>query len=121
CKLHKSATPAAGGIAVFVATLLAVALVPFINGGEEISGFPSTGLIGVLLACSMIVAVGVLDDAFGMRGRQKLAGQLCAALTLCYFGLVINNVQIFSWEIQLGLLAVPFTVIWLLGAINAIN
>ena len=36
-------------------------------------------------------------------------------------GLVIRNVHIFGWDIELGLLAVPLTLFWLLGAINALN
>ena len=35
--------------------------------------------------------------------------------------LVIKKVGIFDTEIELGLLALPFTLFWLLGAINAVN
>ena len=62
-----------------------------------------------------------VDDAIGLRGRQKLAGQIVAICVLCWSGMTIQNLRLFDWEIDLGLLAVPFTVCWLLGAINAMN
>ena len=63
----------------------------------------------------------MLDDAVGLRGRQKLLGQLfaCSILVLC--GLVIDRVQFFGWTIELGLISIPVTLIWLLAAINSIN
>jgi UDP-GlcNAc:undecaprenyl-phosphate GlcNAc-1-phosphate transferase len=50
-----------------------------------------------------------------------LLGQLfaCSILVLC--GLVIDRVQFFGWTIELGLISIPVTVIWLLAAINSIN
>lgn len=120
-KLHQGATPVGGGLAVFFATVAAVVLIPFVIDSQSEILARGGELLGILLACCIIVAVGVMDDVFGMRGKQKLAGQICAALTLCCFGLIINNVRIFNWEIELGLLAIPFTVAWFLGAINAIN
>ena len=38
-----------------------------------------SNLLGAGIACSWIVALGLLDDRFGLRGRQKLAGQIVAA------------------------------------------
>ncbi len=36
-------------------------------------------------------------------------------------GLMIDSVQLFGFKVELGLLAVPFTLFFLLGAINALN
>ena len=68
-----------------------------------------------------IVTVGLIDDRFHLRGRQKLFGQFVAAGLLVSGGLVVRSVHLFSLDIDLGILAVPFTMFWLIGAINALN
>jgi len=65
--------------------------------------------------------VGLLDDRFGLRGRQKLVGQIIAASLFLLTGLRIESLQLLGCPIELGLLAIPFTLIWLLGSINALN
>jgi UDP-GlcNAc:undecaprenyl-phosphate GlcNAc-1-phosphate transferase len=76
---------------------------------------------GFLMASLMLVAVGVVDDWHGMRGRHKLFAQILAALLLTSQGLEIRQLELLGWTIDLGVMAVPFTVFWLLGAINALN
>ena len=78
-------------------------------------------LLGASAACSWIVVLGLLDDRFGLRGRQKLAGQVVAALALIASGVLIQRIGLFGMEIDLGLLAIPVTVLWLTGAVNALN
>src|SRR5437868_1501159 len=34
---------------------------------------------------------------------------------------VVLRLRLFDWQVELGLLAVPFTAFWLLGAINSLN
>ena len=46
---------------------------------------------------------------------------MLAASIVMGSGVLVRNVQVFGWDIELGLLAVPFTLFWLLGAINALN
>src|SRR5262249_14448388 len=36
-------------------------------------------------------------------------------------GLVVERVRLFHYHLEFGLLAIPFTIFWLLGAINALN
>jgi UDP-GlcNAc:undecaprenyl-phosphate GlcNAc-1-phosphate transferase len=36
-------------------------------------------------------------------------------------GVVVERISLFGWDIELGLLAIPFTLFWLLGAINSLN
>ena len=78
-------------------------------------------LLGAFVACSWIVTLGLLDDRFGLRGRQKLAGQVVAAAVVVASGVLIRRVGLFGMEIDLGLLAAPLTLMWLIGAINAVN
>jgi UDP-GlcNAc:undecaprenyl-phosphate GlcNAc-1-phosphate transferase len=68
-----------------------------------------------------IVLLGVADDRFGLRGRQKLVGQVVICLSIIAFGFSIDQVQIFGLSIDMGLLAWPVTLLWLLLCINSMN
>src|SRR5205807_1389750 len=84
-------------------------------------GEDSFRLYGLALAALAIAVLGVADDYRCLRGRHKLLGQIVAALILTQFHWVIRSVRVFDWEVELGLLALPFTVLWLLAAINSLN
>ena len=121
-KLQKAPIPLGGGIAVFIATIAAVATcLPAMAIGPDAPRDPILFLYGLLAATLTIVAVGLMDDRFGLRGRQKLVGQSVAVSFLVLSGLVVERIHLFGLQIDLGLLAVPFTFFWMLGAINALN
>lgn len=121
-KLHAGAIPLGGGVVVFSAAALTLGLTILVGlpGSDVLSRHPRF-LWGLAGASAFICAAGLLDDRFDLRGRQKLAAQVVAVLVLAVAGLVIEEVELFGWHIRLGLLAVPFTMFWLLGAINALN
>jgi len=121
-KMHANAIPVAGGVAILLSTVAALAAAaavpgPFRDHLDE-QGY---NLLGLLLAAVIICAVGVADDLGCLRGRHKLFGQLLAVALVTSFGLVVRRIHLFHWQVELGLLAVPFTIFWLLGAINAFN
>ncbi len=121
-KLHAKATPLGGGAAVFLATALVVAALaampnPWQAGLDRIR----SDLIALLLAAGLVVVIGLIDDRLQLRGRQKLLGQCLAVAVLVANGLVIQRFAVFGYQVDLGLLAVPFTFFWLLGAINSVN
>jgi len=75
----------------------------------------------VFVASVLICGVGLLDDLIQIRGRQKLAGQVVASLVLVLAGLRIETVEIFGSQWELGVVSIPFSMLWLLAAINAMN
>jgi UDP-GlcNAc:undecaprenyl-phosphate GlcNAc-1-phosphate transferase len=122
-KIHKEPIPVAGGVAVYLAataTLLAALwLAPVVRTSL---GESSATFMSLFLAASVIAAVGLIDDLRGMRGRYKVAGQILAALIVIIVGgVVVSKVTILNVHIDLGDWAVPFTLFWLLGAINSLN
>lgn len=122
-KLHTHAIPLGGGLAVFLATTTVLAplfLVPNAWIAALKPGDPRDRLT-LLLAAAVIVLLGLVDDRLQLRGRQKLLGQLIAITILVSSGLVIESFALFGYKIDLGLLALPFTYFWLLGAINSVN
>jgi UDP-GlcNAc:undecaprenyl-phosphate GlcNAc-1-phosphate transferase len=121
-KLHRTPIALGGGVAAFLATL-GVILVLFAVRMDVQTPLREgrSDVMGLLLAATILVVVGVVDDAIGLRSRQKLLGQFVACSTLILSGLVIERLQFFSWTVHLGPLSVPVTLLWLLAAINAIN
>jgi UDP-GlcNAc:undecaprenyl-phosphate GlcNAc-1-phosphate transferase len=114
--MHDHVTPVAGGLAVIIAASGAVA------GGMIAPGFLAEELIssyrflaGLFLGVCAIAAVGVIDDFGWLRGRHKLIGQTLAATIVIGSGLCVRQVQVFGWDLELGPLALPFTLLWWLS------
>jgi UDP-GlcNAc:undecaprenyl-phosphate GlcNAc-1-phosphate transferase len=78
--------------------------------------------IGLFVAAVMITIVGLVDDRFNLRARYKLLGQLAAVLVLILGGgFLVQRIGMFGAVIELGLMAVPCTALWLLACMNALN
>jgi UDP-GlcNAc:undecaprenyl-phosphate GlcNAc-1-phosphate transferase len=121
-KMQARGIPAAGGVAVLLATALAPTLLMAVSPAVlDAFAEQAHALLGLLLASLIICAVGVADDCGWLRGRHKVLGQLLAVAIVIGFGLEVRSIRLFNWQIELGFLAVPFTVFWLLGAINSLN
>ena len=75
------------------------------------------------LSFTVIFATGVIDDVFQLKPKQKLAGQVLAALIACVGGLRIGVIvnPFAPGEITLGWLAYPITVVYLVAFTNIIN
>ncbi len=121
-KSHKDAVALGGGVAVFLAATVTFA-VEFLSSARLQDGLDSEKpfLGGLLAACVWIVCLGLYDDCYGMKGRFKLLGQLIATLIVIRSGLQIHGFNALGYEIQLGMFSIPFTIFWLLGAINSLN
>ncbi len=119
-KLHVRIVARAGGVAVLLAMLTgcALALVAYARPLGMAHIFP---FAGITLAMLGICGLGLADDIWTLRGRQKLLGQILLALGLTSTGFVVNSIRIFGFDIQLGLAAIPLTVVWLLATTNALN
>lgn len=112
--------PRMGGIAVCLATtaaLGAAALFPGRAAGASESAF----LVGTLVAGWMIFAAGLLDDLFNLRPATKLAAQCIAALVAYGAGFRIEEISFAGLSVQVGLLSLALTVLWIVGVVNAFN
>lgn len=119
-KLHKAPMALGGGIAVCIGALVALGGALAI-AGAAVPAADAFFLPAFFVTAVAICALGVIDDRWRLRGRQKLIGQLAIVLVLTWCGLRIDTIEALGLRIDLGLLAVPFTLFWLLGAINALN
>jgi UDP-GlcNAc:undecaprenyl-phosphate/decaprenyl-phosphate GlcNAc-1-phosphate transferase len=121
-KLHAQPIPLGGGVAIVAACVLTLgALTVFPNTWQDELQADLWYLLGFAVSVAIICVVGLIDDRFTLRGRQKLAGQVLAIAVLIASGLVIQKFSIFDYTVDLGMLAIPFTAFWLLGAVNALN
>ena len=94
-----------GGLAIYLSFLLALALtVQF-----------SRETLGLLLAGSIVVLVGLVDDLGSLRPWTKLAGQAVAVAVLVKSGIFIKLTFI------PGPVAIALSIVWLLACTNAFN
>lgn len=126
-KLHRAAIPLVGGIAVFLATAASIILgiqaagwLPPEVGGQLWIGEPSE-ILGLVLGSLFLLLVGVVDDSAGIRGRQKLLGQILAVTILVSFGYRFEGLSIWGFQIEFGIFSVLVVYAWMLAAINSIN
>ena len=118
--------PRFGGIGIaggFVAVLLLLAFVPLKAKGIDLRTLLGGNLGVVLLGGSAACLLGFWDDLFVIRARYKFAGQVGIALLTVVYGPVVESVNLpfFGTQISLGALAIPLTMLWIVGLMNAIN
>ncbi len=144
-KLHNAAIPMVGGVAVLLTMILAIPLsvyggaecqflfgqmmenllarMPFDLDSHQLTVRSSDyfELTGLLVGSIILVGVGVLDDRFQLRGRQKLFGQAVAVTTLIIFGYHFSEITVAGFKIEFGIFSVLFVYAWVLAAINSVN
>ena len=116
--VHTEITPRWGGVAMWLsmgATLLMV------HNLELVGKAYSRELLGIFLAATFVLLIGVLDDRFELDAVTKLAGQGLAAAILLFFGIQI------LWLPIDGIIVLPtnigqlLTVMVVIVIINAVN
>lgn len=119
-KSHGTPTPLVGGLAIFSGLVIGFFLCrdgPAIPSDAEIYSFFGAGLL--------LVTVGVIDDFLELSPLVKFIAQIFAALLMIFgAGVVLTDLGALTPDgslLQLGVLAVPFTVFATLGIINALN
>lgn len=121
-KLHIKAVPLTGGPTLVVSIFAGIAASFF---ADPLVLHDTRGdarfLFCLAAASAIIVTVGILDDRYGLRGRQKMAGQMLAACLMLPSGIVIDQLSVFGFTIQFGDLGFLVTLFWILGAVNALN
>ncbi len=122
-KLHSNAVALGGGLAVFLSVGITFALM---LSGDRYWGDGLLGTLGsqwylLFSAAGVLMLVGLLDDAFTLRGRQKLLFQILVVVSVVGGGTLVQSINLFGYPINLGVFAYPLTVLWLLAAINALN
>ena len=79
----------------------------------------SRGLKGVALGATIVVIIGLLDDAFDLPAVVKLAGQVAGGRHGIVYGVVLNVVPF--WIPGGAWLNVLLTLLWFLTVTNALQ
>lgn len=104
-KQHREPVAYLGGLAIYLSFLLALALT--VRFSRE--------TLGLLLAGSIVVLVGLVDDLGSLKPWTKLAGQTVAVLVLVKSGIYIQLTFIPEP------VAIALSIAWLLACTNAFN
>lgn len=121
-KVHTDPTPTAGGGAMYVAFLIAMAVASRMPGFGEVFQ-RSTEPLGVVLGATAIFGVGLLDDVREVSAPAKVAGQVFAGSILYLFGVTMFYFQVpFAGFISLSADLEPLlTAAWVCVITNAVN
>ena len=119
-KLHANAIPLVGGIVVFLSALFSIVVTLSVYKIEYREA-DFIELFGLLVATTTLLVVGILDDRFNLRGRQKLLGQFIAVTVLVLCGYQFTEVAFAGFTIPLGMFSVFVIYAWCLAAINSVN
>ena len=115
-KNHQNVIPLIGGICIFLACGLSL----FVFGATQ-----NQDLRPLVVAASLFLFLGVLDDQFDFKASIKLLAQITISfMFISSTGLQISNFGspfglVHSFE--LGVLSLPFTILSIVGLTNAFN
>ncbi len=121
-RVHQRPTPYGGGLAMWLAVLAGMgtawalpAFRPVFSGSSE--------PLGVVVAGSVILVVGLIDDARDMSAPAKVAGQVLAASVLVLLGVTMFQFKIpLAGFFVLSPAVTPLlTAVWVIVITNAIN
>lgn len=115
-RIHNHPIPRMGGLAIFLGFVLSTLV--FVD--------MSTPVMGLLVGAVIIAVMGAVDDIVALNAWVKLAFQILAAFVAVRCGIVIDAVSNPNFisevnTIHVGYLAVPLTVLWIVGCTNAVN
>jgi len=119
--VHKVPLPTMGGIAMYlglIAALLASQVLPFFRQLNLVNHSAA-----VLVTCTLMLGLGVIDDARSIQPLTKLVAQIFIAGVLVLLGVVLSYFWLpgFGLFILSGDLPVVITIIWVVAVANAVN
>ena len=122
-KLHTGLIPRIGGLAMFVSMALATGLgFAVLSLLERLAAAPAGPLAAAAVGVAMIFGVGLYDDFVPLRARTKLFLQIFAATIVAASGMRVDSIAIpLLGDLNLGGMAVPLTVFWIVGMTNSVN
>ena len=113
-KDHVGAIPLIGGIAIWIAFTISLLFIGI-----------TLKLAILLVSGGLLTLVGAVDDVKDLPPKWRLALHIVAALIMSVFGGVVvyslGDLLIPGTELNLGVLAIPFTVFAVVAMVNAAN
>jgi UDP-GlcNAc:undecaprenyl-phosphate GlcNAc-1-phosphate transferase len=120
--IHDRPTARLGGVAMAAGFAVSAVIFTLLWPQGRDTGFGTSQiviLVGLALGTTAIMA---FDDVRQLRASVKFANQVVIAVAAVLLGIAITSVNLGGGHvIQLGLLAVPVTIVWLVGMQNTMN
>lgn len=126
-RVHKRATTRMGGIAIFGGIAITLAIAYALAGAHilprELQLPPNVNIVGLFVGMLFMFALGCVDDVLQIRALYKFIGQIVAAIIVAASGVMLSEIKLFGGPgfFDLGLMAWPITVFWLVAFANIIN
>lgn len=123
-KVHNTPMPLWGGLGVSLSATIAFLVALFGVSDFIVSSRQLAGLTAIVFCSLFIVAVGMVDDRFGMGAKTKLMAQIGCSLILIGAGV---RIDFFSLPFVEGVVYLNFwqslaiSLLWLVGVTNAVN
>ena len=112
-KRHAFATPLVGGLSIFVGMLAGWMWLGQAQHFDDV----------VLGTACLLVLLGAIDDKYGLRVGVRVIVEIAAILVvISTTGVYVHSLGVLhGYDLQLGWLGIPFTVLAVIGLINAFN
>jgi UDP-GlcNAc:undecaprenyl-phosphate GlcNAc-1-phosphate transferase len=120
-KIHKYAVPYLGGVSVFFGFMMGLGVALHLDRGFRFEFLQE--FIGLFVACSIILLLGIFDDLGGSNASIKLVFQAIGATVLWGYGFRIETVSSpWGGSIELGpILGWMVSILWFWAITNAMN
>ncbi|RSK28635.1 undecaprenyl/decaprenyl-phosphate alpha-N-acetylglucosaminyl 1-phosphate transferase [Bacillus sp. HMF5848] len=112
-KVHQKIMPRLGGLAIYLSFIV----------GVLVLRPDSSYMIPIIIGSTIIIITGILDDMRELSAKVKFIAQIAAAsVVVIYGGIDIDFITLpFGAELDFGPLAIPLSILWIVGITNAIN
>jgi UDP-GlcNAc:undecaprenyl-phosphate GlcNAc-1-phosphate transferase len=116
---HAVPTPRGGGVGPVLAFMTGMLV---LYGTAEFARLAERPFLGVIIAALAIAGVALADDIRHLSARLRLVAQVLAGAVALASGLVLDRLAV-PWVglVDLGWLAAPLTLLWIVGCTNAVN
>jgi UDP-GlcNAc:undecaprenyl-phosphate GlcNAc-1-phosphate transferase len=121
--VNARSVPRLGGIAIAAAS--ATTLIGLLALNSHVASTMRAHIVkilGLVAGSALMFALGVLDDTKRVRALYKLYAQIAASIIAFAAGFRIEIIYLpLVGNLQMGIFALPVTIIWIVAITNAIN
>lgn len=122
-KIHEVPIPRLGGVGVVLSGILTLVIAMHLD--RIVGHIVDSDLLSwtpMLIGGAIIFLVGIWDDLKPVPAWVKFLFQAVAACVPILLGIRVDRISIFGGgTLDLGILALPFTFLWIVGLTNAFN
>ena len=119
-KIHPTAIPRLGGLAVVASIALVLTGIPWLSGGRW--ELPLHFAMPLALGVLPVFLISLLDDIKSVGARKKLLAHTIGACVAVALGVSLEPVvHLLGTPIHIGIFAIPLSVLWIVGVTNAFN